>query len=344
LLSTQASYDELVKLLEENKYSHSQPFVDGLLKNIKGDFANIGQVKLAIDTKYFKRWGEFYLDQLSRSLNQQIKPNFKDEGCMFGGEVFEALVDKSSDIFNSLEPPKPSLVVYNHAQNSGNVIYRSLSSLASSAPISMASYNDPHGGCVDSYCNIAMFNGTSKLLKDVQKFDIIKSIDENNKIVGAKVLCVVETLIGCGYRDYANINGVLITPWHPIKIGLHGKMETWCFPGELFSTYSYPSSSMITLVLENHHVMFINGLKCITLGHNFTNHSKLIHPYYGTNKVIENLMYYFPENYANGKISVKDSHIGYHTTSTSTSTSTSNITHSVVYYNTTSLKESLVVC
>jgi len=328
LLSTQASYDELVKLLEENRDVHSQPFVDGLLKNIKGDFANIGQVKLAIDQKYFKRWGEFYLDQLSRSLNQQIKPNFKDEGCMFGGEVFEALVDKSSDIFNSLEAPKPSLVVHNTSPSTGNVFYRSLS------PISMASYNDPHGGCVDSYCMIAMFNGTSKRLKDVKKFDIIKSIDSNNKIVGAKVLCVVETIIESGFRDYVSVNGVLITPWHPIKFGLHGKEETWCFPGELFSTFKFPSSSMITLVLENHHVMFIGGLKCITLGHNFTNHSKLIHPYYGTNKVIENLNHYFPEDYANGKISVKDSHISYHTTSTSTSTST--ITESVVY-NTQSL-------
>ena len=320
LLSTQANYDELVKLLEENSDAHSQAFVDGLLKNIKGDFANIGQVKLAIDQKYFRRWGEFYLDQLSRSLNQQIKPNFKDEGCMFGGEVFEALVDKSSDIFNSLEPPKPSLVVQ---QNSGNVFYRGLSSLPS-APISMASYNDPHGGCIDSYCKIAMFDGTSKLLKDVKKFDIVKSIDKNNKIVGAKVLCVLETLIESGYRDYVSVNGILITPWHPIKYGLYGKEETWCFPGELFSTYSYPSSSMITLVLEDHHVMFIGGLKCITLGHNFTNHSKLIHPYYGTNKVIETLMYYFPEDYAQGKISVKDTHINYKMSG--------NITESVVYH------------
>ena len=327
LLSTQASYDELVKLLEENKCAFSQSFVDGLLKNIKGDFANIGQVKLAIDQKYFKRWGEFYLDQLSRSLNQQIKPNFKDEGCMFGGAVFEALVDKSSDIFNNLKPPTPSLIVHNTSPSTGNVFYRSLSS--------MASYNDPQGGCVDSYCMINMFNGTSKRLKDVKKFDIVKSIDKNNKIVGAKVLCVVETIIESGTRDYVSVNGVLITPWHPIKFGLHGKEETWCFPGELFSTFNLPSSSMITLVLENHHVMFINGLKCITLGHNFTNHSKLIHPYYGTNKVIENLMYYFPEDYANGKISVKDSHISYHTTSTATST----ITESVVYHS-----QPLVVC
>ena len=312
LLSTQTAYDELVKLLEENKCASSQPFVDGLLKNIKGDFANVGQVKLAIDQKYFKRWGEFYLDQLSRSLNQQIKPNFKDEGCMFGGQVFESLVDKSSDIFNTLEPPKPSLTVHN-TSTSGNVFYRSLS---------MASYNDPRGGCVDSYCMINMFNGTSKLLKDVQKFDIIKSIDNNNKVVGAKVLCVVETMIVSGYRDYVNVNGVLITPWHPIKYGLHGKKEDWVFPGELFSTYNLPSSSMITLVLENHHIMFINGLKCITLGHNF-NHHKLSHPYYGTSKVIENLMHNFPEDYANGRIKVNDNSISHEVTS--------NITQHVRY-------------
>ena len=322
LLSTQAAYDELVKLLEENKCVSSHPFVDGLLKNIKGDFANIGQVKLAIDQKYFKRWGEFYLDQLSRSLNQQIKPNFKDEGCMFGGQVFETLVDKSSDIFNTLEPPKPSLVV----QNTENVFYRSLS---------MSSYNDPNGGCVDAYCMINMFNGTSKLLKDVKKFDIIKSIDNNNKIVGAKVLCVVETMIVSGYRNYVNVNGVLITPWHPIKYGLHGKNEDWVFPGEIFSTYSLPSSSMITLILENHHIMFINGLKCITLGHNFTHHNKLIHPYYGTTKVIENLMHNFPEDYKNGKIIVEDNSTRHEVVS--------NITHNVLY-NVNSKPLTLSVC
>lgn len=322
ILSTQACYDELVKLLEANKCASSAEFVNGLLKNIKGDFANIGQVKLAIDQKYFKRWGEFYLDQLSRSLNQQIKPNFKDEGCMFGGAIFDELVDKSSDIFNNLEPPKPSLVVHN--PTSGNMFYRSLN-LAPQVPISMSAYNDPRGGCVDSYCTIAMFNGTSKLLKDVQKFDIIKSIDNNNKVVGAKVLCVVETMITSGYRDYVDVNGVLITPWHPIKYGLHGKAEEWIFPGEYFSSYSYTSTSMITLVLENHHIMFINGVKCITLGHNFTHHPKLSHPYYGTAKVIENLMANFPQDYANGRIIVSDASIKPQIVS--------NITHNVVYNN-----------
>jgi hypothetical protein len=132
-------------------------------------------------------------------------------------------------------------------------------------------------------------------------------------------------MIISGFRDYVNVNGLLITPWHPIKYGLHGKAETWIFPGEYFSTYRLPSTSMITLVLENHHIMFINGVKCITLGHNFTHDPKLSHPYYGTSKVIENLMANFPQDYANGRIVVNDSSIKPEVIS--------NITQHVVYNN-----------
>ena len=53
------------------------------------------------------KWGEFYLDQLSRSLNQEIKPNFKDEACVFGGDIFTKIVDTASDIFDTLPPPIP---------------------------------------------------------------------------------------------------------------------------------------------------------------------------------------------------------------------------------------------
>ena len=52
--------------------------------------------------------GEFYLDQLSRSLNQEYKPNFRDPACPFGGDIFEKLVDKSSDVFDTIPPPIPS--------------------------------------------------------------------------------------------------------------------------------------------------------------------------------------------------------------------------------------------
>ena len=316
-------YNQLVGLLENNICTICKPTVDGLIKNIKGSSGNEGQVKLAIDSKYYQRWGEFYLDQLSRCLNQQIKPNFKDEACIFGGEVFESIVDKASDIFDTLPPPTPSLINNNYYGSSGygSLGLPPLSQV--SAPIVMSNYNNPDGGCIDSNCIINMFDGSFKPLSRIKKSDIIKSFDENNNIVGAKVLCVVETLITSGKREYVNYNGLLITPWHPIKLALHGNDENWFLPGEVFSSYILASTSMITLVLENHHVMIVNGIKCITLGHNFSHHPKLKHPYYGTNKVIENLTTNFPDEFYNGKISVKDVDMEYQ--------KCFNVTQNVIY-------------
>ena len=160
-------YNQLVALLEENVCTTSKSIVDGLIKNIKGTIGSEGQVKLAIDSKYYKRWGEFYLDQLSRCLNQQIKPNFKDEACMFGGEVFESIVDKASDIFDSLPPPTPSLMVnYNRLGQP--------STPQPQRPLVMSYYNDANGGCIDSNCSINMYDGSFKPLSEVKKFDIIK--------------------------------------------------------------------------------------------------------------------------------------------------------------------------
>ena len=314
-------YNQLVTLLEENVCIICKPMVDGLIKNIKGSLGNEGQVKLAISDKYYKRWGEFYLDQLSRCLNQQIKPNFKDEACIFGGEVFESIVDKASDIFDTLPPPTPTLINNNSNYYGITSGYRSLTQ--PSQPIVMSNYNDLNGGCVDSNCMIEMFDGTIKPLSEIKKFDIIKSIDSNNNFVGATVKCVFETLITSGKREYVNFNGLSITPWHPIKIGLYGKDEDWFFPGEIFATYILNSKSMITLILEDYHVMFVNNIKCITLGHNFEYHPKLKHLFYGTNNVIDNLKNNFPKEFLEGKISVNDTNMKH--------IKSNNITTNIIY-------------
>ena len=61
-------------------------------------------------TTFFKKWGEFYCDQLSRSLNLEQCCNFKDAAVqVFGGDKFKEIVDHSSDMFDSLPPPTPSL-------------------------------------------------------------------------------------------------------------------------------------------------------------------------------------------------------------------------------------------
>ena len=114
------------------------------------------------DTEYFGRWGEFYLDQLSRSLNLQIKPNFKDTACPFGGDVFTDIVDKASDIFDTLPPPKPSLINNTQSHGYGTPNYRSMGTTAPS--ISMSSFNDPQGGCFMSDTQVLMSIQSVKVL------------------------------------------------------------------------------------------------------------------------------------------------------------------------------------
>ena len=260
---------DIIKKLNENTGNINYKLIRGLLTNLEG------QVNIAIsEPRYFNRWGEFYLDQLSRSINQQIKPNFKDEGCPFGGQIFEDIVDRTSDIFDTLPPPTPSLI--NRVQDTTTPIaYRS---------VNMSSFNDANGGCFHSSCNITMANGEIKNIKNIKKGDIVKTMTIDNKISQSKVVCLVETHITNNIRKMCLIDGLIITPWHPIYYN-----NKWCFPNELTYTINIETNSMITFVLEKDHIVFINNVPCITLGHNYTNNEVLKHPYFGSNNVIKDL-------------------------------------------------------
>ena len=288
-------FKDVVAKLESSKSKH-MPLTIGLLKNLKGDGTNAGQINLAINNnEYFRKWGEFYIDQLTRSMNQQIKPNFKDEGCPFGGPTFDTIVDRASDIFDTLPPPEPSLI------NQTRYTYGSGSAtpLAPTRVATLAAYNDPGGGCFDSNCKITMADGSQKYLYELNKGDCIQSADQDNNITTANVVCILEMKIKGGLREFVDLpGGLYITPWHPVKYN-----GEWVFPSDIKTPTIRSCSSIITLVLDNHHVGFINGYQCIMLGHGFTD-GVLNHPYYGTQRVIDDLK----QNYGwhTGKVVVND--------------------------------------
>ena len=60
--------------------------------------------------KYVEKWGEHQLRHLIRSLEMQCRGNFREQ-CLkeFGGEMFNDLADTADDIYNNMDPPKPSL-------------------------------------------------------------------------------------------------------------------------------------------------------------------------------------------------------------------------------------------
>tara|TARA_B110001452_G_C15240811_1_gene429573 strand:- start:2895 stop:5255 length:2361 start_codon:yes stop_codon:yes gene_type:complete len=273
----------------EAYYTSRSSLNDELSQNILENIKD--QIKMAsTDSTFYKRWGEFYMDQLSRALNQQQKPNFKDQACMsFGDSVFDDIVDKASDVFDLLPPPEPSLI--NHPIPVNPTNYRSGGTTATPPIIprrvaTLAAYNNSSGPCFDGNCTITLADGSTKILKNLQKNDEIMSVDivNNDKITTAKVVCILETKMRTGVAELVNFKGgLIITPWHPIKT-LYG----WQYPNDIGDSVMQPCESVFSLVLDTYHVALINNIACICLGHNFTE-GILQHDYYGTHKIIKDM-------------------------------------------------------
>lgn len=107
------------------------------------------QVSIAFSCQnYFKKWGNHYLLSFVRSLQLQIKNNFKDPGVAhFGGSLFNSFVDKADEIFNDMPPPKPT-----KAKQQKNFV-----------PVkSMRCYNSNSAPCFDGSCHIKMEDGSLK--------------------------------------------------------------------------------------------------------------------------------------------------------------------------------------
>ena len=255
----------------------------------KGIFENlIDQVNLALNNNnYYLKWGEFYLDQLSRSLNQQIKPNFKDQGCPFGGDIFTALVDKASDVFDILEPPEPSLI--NETQNNYTSTTGCIMPKIPTRIPTLAGYNTSRAPCFAGECSVFMTNGLNKKIKDLVKGDMIRSLsnpyDSNSSIVDTKVVCLLKTIILGDKTDLVTFdNGLKITPWHPIIYN-----GEWIYPSQVKQAKLQHCYIVYNIVLEEFHTFMVNGVWSITLGHGY-NLGILQHGYYGTIAIINDLM------------------------------------------------------
>lgn len=100
--------------------------------------------------------------------------------------------------------------------------------------------------------------------------------------------CVVRTACVANEAKLVEFpDGLLITSWHPIRIG-----GTWCFPSSLAGTRLtvQPSSFVFNFLLESQHIVVVNGIECICLGHGIKGDEVATHGYYGTEAVVNDLM------------------------------------------------------
>jgi hypothetical protein len=245
-------------LLDDVKKSISiDPRIEALLKDIEG------QVQESFITEYYKKWGRHFLPSLITAHRLQICNNFKDPGVqVYGGDLFESLRDTFEEIFRSLPAPTPSIEKHTYT-----------------APINMASYFNESGGCIAGDCDVEMADGTHKKVKDIAKNDLVRTPEG----IG-RVRCVLKSICAGGKAKLVEFeNGLLLTEWHPIMF--HGK---WCYPVEIADAIERSCESVFSFLLDSGHVMFINGIACVGLGHDFKGDIRE-HDFFGTQKVVENM-------------------------------------------------------
>ena len=194
-------------------------------------------------------------------------------------------------MFDSLPPPTPSLmpVQYYGTSNAdaGGPMWAGISGFPVPTRAATASYNTQSAPCFTGNCEITMGDGSTKCVKDLKKDDLVfSSSDPYNARPNAKsrVVCVLETRFADGYTNLVNLKtGLTITEWHPI---FHrGK---WTFPGDVQVATNQPCKAVYSLVLDSNHIVFINNMPCICLGHKYKT-GILKHDYFGSAAVIDDL-------------------------------------------------------
>lgn len=294
--------DELKQTLSSNNSANNDN-VNKLILNIFGDSNTIGQVKMCIENDaYYKKWGVYYLDQFVRSLNQQMKPNFKDMACDFGGACFNEIVNKASDIFDSIPPPTPSIT-----SNSQMPVYKSLGGIAAPAlatrSINMSVYNDPNGGCFSGDSKILLSNGAFKLVKYLKKGDKVLSLsdpyDIKSGLKEATIMCILKIITSGSVNMVSTTKGLKITPWHPIIT--HG---VWMFPGNVFETKQENCDEIYSILLDDYFTFNLNGYWVIGIGHSY-NCGILAHKYFGSQNIVNDLAN--DSGWINGIVTIKSS-------------------------------------
>ena len=269
-------YNEIKNIKDKSE------FLNNLLIDLIDDNPNHGQVLKAFDNKYYEKWGKDYLPSFLRFHIVEQCGNFKDQSLqLYGGEKFNEYRKKCNKIFLELQPPERIENNYEHHHHHYNNNYN--------YNYSMDRFMNYDGGCFNGNGNVKLINNKIKKVKDIVKGDILFN--------GSIVECVIITKVK--KKQFAvEINNVLLTPYHPIFYN-----GNWVFPINVKEPEEYYIDYWYNLILRNGYSVNINNIDAITLGHN-QNYGILKHPYFGTEKVIQDLKSYM--GFDNGLVFINE--------------------------------------
>jgi hypothetical protein len=235
----------------------------------------VGQIKIALSSKKeYERWGKHYLLALLDAHVNEICTNFKDPGLQLygGGQLWSEIRDKLDTMYSTLPAPKPSKFVATATRQ---------------APVqTMASYNNYDDPCFAGSSLILTADGKHIRVDQVKKGTQL--LLPNGKI--AVIQCVVKTKCKENRSSLVELGGgLLITPYHPIKIIDKKGRSEWAFPCTIEEIKLVECDFIYSFVLDIGHIVLINGIECVTLGHSFNDNSVIKHSYFGSQRIIEDL-------------------------------------------------------
>lgn len=268
--SAQVLVDNLWNTLQHQKASN--PTFDAFCESLKSIDRHKGQVEKAFKPEYFSSWGVPYLLSLMSAHRHEQCTNFKDPSVqLYTNNMFLQLRSEIEEIFNNIPMPTASLAPPSQpfAANFQQTFYNS---------------SNP---CIGENNLCLMHDGSQKLIKDLRKGDMIHS--------GAKICCVIKTpLTSAKLQSGIQMiyyEGLLITAYHPIRVN-----NQWEFPIDVENAHSVLSRELKCTAVYNfildgkhEHVMRVNDVDVITLGHGVMDDDVLAHPFFGTTKVIDEL-------------------------------------------------------
>ena len=251
----------------------------------------VGQMTEAMSREdWYTKWGGHYLPSLGRAHQLQQCNNFKDPGIQqYGGDLFKALRDHADDLFCKLPPPKPSAgAAYSYRPRSaaggaagGAAAASPVPAPAPRPPIDMSMYNNRSNPCFAGECLVTMADGSKQPVVSIACGQLVQCGGSTT----ARVRCVVKTHCAQGRCELAELpGGLLVTPWHPVR-DADGE---WQFPASLAPSTERDCVAVYSFVLDAEHAMVIDGVECVTLGHNFSG-DVVGHPYFGSAAVLTDL-------------------------------------------------------
>jgi hypothetical protein len=265
--ASQDKNEEAATLLKQTAETLKVP---DFVKDICGSDPT-GQVGMAPVRKFYQKWGEHYLRSYLKAQHLQQCMNFKDPGLqLYGGELFHEIQKLGDKAFDELPPPIPSGQPPRTAMTAGYPLV---------SPRSLTqSFNNPSGGCFHGDCKVLMADFTRVAIKDVQPGSLVWTPSGP-----ARVIALVTCNTTNKSQPMSQIDGLSITPWHPIHV-----KGVWQFPASLFFYTERMLQTVYNFVLDSGHIVSVEGFDCITLGHGFTE-PVAAHEFFGSQRVIDDL-------------------------------------------------------